>query len=132
MDAHCGIDVVAALVAEAGQNLCPIGIELLGADHRQRGFDALAHVHSIAKHGGRAVLGDRYEGCGLLKWFLPGRQVGRALRAQLGCGQRHEGQADGATDAVGHEFSAREAHARRGGRSLLNQQIEDHGARLRR
>jgi hypothetical protein len=121
--AHAGVDVGAALVAEARAHPRPVGLELLGTDHRQPGLDALAHVHAVAPDGGGAVGRDVHEGLGPLGRVLPRRQARRALAQR----RRREGrqrQTAEAGDAGDQEMAAR------GRGAVLQQQLLEHGGLL--
>jgi hypothetical protein len=128
--AHHRVDIGRALVAEAGDDLGPVGVQLLGTDHRQRGLDALAHVHAVAQDGGGAVARDADEGGGLLGGLAAGlgwRGRCRCLRPRL----RQQGQAEAATHAEGDEAAAREGSVGRVGQAgggLRQQSFGNHGS----
>ena len=48
VDTHKRVHIVAALVAKSGANLGPFDSQFFCADHGQRGFYTLPHVHAIA------------------------------------------------------------------------------------
>jgi hypothetical protein len=118
---------VRVLIAEASliadglrhPHLGPIGFELVGDDHRDRGPDPLAHLGAVAGDGHDPVLADRNEDLGvvapavrhavgaelLLRRALRARQVGKSHREDEGAeaGPREEAAAADIGDAqVGH------------------------------
>jgi hypothetical protein len=106
MDAHGGIDIRGLLVAEAGADLGPVGVQLLREDHREARFHALSHVHAVAQDGGGAVLVDADEGHRLLGGLGAGLGVGLLSGGQA----REQRKAHGAADGGGDEGAARDAN----------------------
>ena len=93
MHAHEGINVVGHRIAETCFHFVPANAQLFSADHRQRRFNALAHVHAVAKHGGHAIFVNGHECAGALGGLLAGGHLRCVLRAHLLRREWHEGQA---------------------------------------
>ena len=108
MYTHEGVHIVAALVAKTGSHLGPINAQLFRADHGQRSFYALPHIHAVAQYGGGAVFGNGHKRGRLLGRFLTGLHFRSLLGVHVQCGKGHEGQPHDTTQTHGDKRTARQ------------------------
>ena len=85
-------------------HLGPVGVHLVGYQHRQRGGRALAEVEPVDLHGDGAVGGDGHKRAGCLRWFGGGCGI-----SSLAVGGRHGGQRKHARPCEGDELAALQA-----------------------
>ena len=96
LDAVARIGIGRIVAAQAGADLAPVGVQLLGQHQGQGGVHALAEFQAVDGHGDFAAGRDLHEGGGLLGGLEAG---GLALARRLRHGGKHaQGQRTGTGD----------------------------------
>ena len=96
LDAVARIGIGRIVAAQAGADLAPVGVQLLGQHQGQGGVHALAELQAVDGHGDFAAGRDLHEGGGLLGGLEAG---GLALARRLRHGGKHaQGQRTGPGD----------------------------------